>query len=147
MIAGAFRQDASPISDAASWREFRDRLADHLDRFGHAIYDLDFAKSLAAEEPAPLLETLRFFLTGQARSPHERQATAAAAREQATEMILARLKGLRRRSVHAALAMGARLRSAPRRRTGGCGPGLAALAPDGARSRAAPGGGRLSGGG
>ena len=97
VIAGAFRQDSSPISDAASWREFRDRLADHLDRFGHAIYDLDFAKSLAAEEPAPLLETLRFFLTGQARSPHERQATAAAAREQATEMILGRLGGLRRR--------------------------------------------------
>jgi pyruvate,water dikinase len=95
-IAVALRQDVSPISDAASWLEFRHRLVEHLDRFGHAIYDLDFAKSLAAEEPAPLLETLRFFLTGQARSPHERQAMAAAAREQATKMILGRLGALRR---------------------------------------------------
>jgi pyruvate,water dikinase len=96
-IAHAVRQDSSPISDAASWREFRERLSKHLVRYGHAIYDLDFTKSLAAEEPAPLLETLRFFLTGQARSPHERQATAAAAREQATEMILGRIGALRRR--------------------------------------------------
>jgi pyruvate,water dikinase len=95
-IAGSFRQKFSPISDAVSWLEFCHRLAYHLGRFGHAIYDLDFAKNLAAEEPAPLVETLRFFLTGQARSPHERQATAAAAREQATEMILVRLGALRR---------------------------------------------------
>ena len=58
------------MADAEGWNEFRRRFADHLDRFGHAIYDLDFAKSLAADEPAPLLDALKYFLTGQARNPH-----------------------------------------------------------------------------
>jgi pyruvate,water dikinase len=88
--------EPSPIPDPDTWREFFRRFAQHLDRFGHTIYDLDFAKALAADEPAPLLETLKYFLTGQARSPHERQAAAAAAREQATRSLLARLKGPRR---------------------------------------------------
>ena len=47
-------------------REFSRRFAEHLNRFGHAVYDLDFAKSVADDEPAPLLETLKYFLTGQA---------------------------------------------------------------------------------
>jgi phosphohistidine swiveling domain-containing protein len=96
-IAGAYQSSAAPIADAESWREFRRRFAEHLDRHGHGIYDLDFAKGLAADEPAPLLEALKFFLGGQARSPHERQAAAAAAREQAVQALLSRLKGLRRR--------------------------------------------------
>jgi pyruvate,water dikinase len=96
-VVRASRGSSTPISDSESWHEFSCRFREHLDRFGHAIYDLDFAKSLPAEEPEPLLETLKFFLTGRARSPHERQAAAVAAREQATQMILARLKGLRRR--------------------------------------------------
>src|SRR5262249_38191785 len=95
--AAADQSGSAPISDAETWSEFRRRLADHLDRFGHAVYDLDFAKGLAADEPAPLLETLKFFLNGPARSPHERQAAAAAAREQATQSIMSRLKGLRLR--------------------------------------------------
>jgi pyruvate,water dikinase len=96
-IARAYQSSASPIGDADSWREFCRRFAEHLDRFGHGIFDLDFAKGLAADEPAPLLEALKFFLTGAARSPHERQSAAASAREQAAQALLARLKGLRRR--------------------------------------------------
>ena len=87
----------APITDADSWLEFRRRFADHLNRFGHAVYDLDFAKSVAAEEPAPLLEALGHFLAGQARSPYERQKVSASARERATQSLLARLKGLRLR--------------------------------------------------
>jgi pyruvate,water dikinase len=96
-IAAAYQSSSVPLADTDGWSEFRRRFADHLDRFGHAVYDLDFAKGLAVDEPAPLLETLKYFLTGQARSPHERQATAAQAREQATQSLLARLKGLRLR--------------------------------------------------
>jgi pyruvate,water dikinase len=96
-IAAAYQSSSPPIADADSWHEFGRRFADHLDRFGHAVYDLDFAKSLAADEPAPLLETLKYFLTSEARSPHQRQESAASAREQATQSILTRLKGLRRR--------------------------------------------------
>jgi rifampicin phosphotransferase len=96
-IADAYQCSSTPIADKEGWCEFCRRFAAHLDRFGHGIYDLDFAKGLAADEPAPLFETLKYFLTGQARSPHERQAAAAAAREQAMQLLLSRLKGLRRR--------------------------------------------------
>jgi len=96
-IAAACEFGTAPIADAESWREFTARFAAHLDRFGHAVYDLDFAKSVPADDPAPLVETLKYFLSGQSRSPYERQAGAAQAREQATQSLLARLKGLRLR--------------------------------------------------
>jgi pyruvate,water dikinase len=96
-IAEACASQPAPIADAESWREFAGRFARHLDRFGHAVYDLDFASSVPADDPAPLLETLKYFLSGQARSPYERQAGAARAREQATQSVLARLKGIRLR--------------------------------------------------
>jgi len=96
-IVPAYQSESSPISDAESWREFCNRFKEHLNRFGHAIYDLDFAKAVPADDPAPLLETLKFFLTGQGRNPHERQAESASAREQATQSMLARLRGLRLR--------------------------------------------------
>ena len=96
-IAAAYQSLSVPIADADSWREFCRRFAAHLDRFGHGIFDLDFAKGLAADEPAHLFEAIKYFQSGQARSPHERQRAAADAREQATEFMLARLKGLRRR--------------------------------------------------
>jgi pyruvate,water dikinase len=96
-IVVACESQSAPIADAESWRGFTSRFGEHLNRFGHAIYDLDFAKGVPADDPAPLLETLKFFLHGPARSPHERQAAAALAREQATQAVLARLKGLRLR--------------------------------------------------
>jgi rifampicin phosphotransferase len=96
-IAAAYQSLSTPVAALASWGEFCRRFAEHLDRFGHAVYDLDFAKGLAADEPAPLLETLKYFLNEESRSPNERQAAAAAVRELATLSLLARLKGLRRR--------------------------------------------------
>ena len=102
-IAAAYLSQSSPIADAGTWREFTGRLAEHLNHFGHAVYDLDFAKSLPAEDPASLLETLKYFIAGQGRDPYERQAAAGAAREQATESLLARLRGLRRRFFRRAL--------------------------------------------
>jgi pyruvate,water dikinase len=61
------------------------------------VYDLDFAKNVPAEQPGPLLDTLKHFLSGQGRSPYERQATAEAAREQATRSLFRRLTGWRLR--------------------------------------------------
>ncbi|HZU03172.1 MAG TPA: PEP-utilizing enzyme, partial [Ktedonobacteraceae bacterium] len=86
--------DASNIP--ATWSEFRQRFAAHLARFGHTIYDLDFAKAVPADDPEALLETFKFFLSGEAPNPQARQAKAAAAREQAVQTMLARLRGLRR---------------------------------------------------
>jgi pyruvate,water dikinase len=96
-ISAAYEAQSAPIADGGSWRKFTRRLEEHLRRFGHAVYDLDFAKSLPAEAPATLLETLRHFIAGQGRNPYERQAATTAAREQATESLLARLGGLRLR--------------------------------------------------
>jgi pyruvate,water dikinase len=96
-IAAAYESQSPPIADGKSWREFAGRLGEHLRYFGHTVYDLDFAKSLPAEDPVSLVETLRYFLAGQGRNPHERQAAAAAARGQATDSLLARLSGLRLR--------------------------------------------------
>jgi pyruvate,water dikinase len=96
-IAAAYQSPSTPIAGRERWREFTSRLAEHLNRFGHAVYDLDFAKSVPAEDPASLLETLKYFIAGRGRNPHQRQMAAAAAREHAAASLLARLSGLRRR--------------------------------------------------
>jgi pyruvate,water dikinase len=96
-IAQAYTFQLTPVLDMESWREFSRRFAQHLERFGHTIYDLDFASSVPADDPAPLVGTLKYFLSEQARSPYERQEAAALAREQASESVLVRLKGLRLR--------------------------------------------------
>ena len=107
------------------------------------IYDLDFAKGLAADEPAPLLETLKFFLTGQARSPHERQSTAATAREQATEALLARLNGIRLRLFRPLLRTAQRYAPLREEALADVGLGWPLLRADRPRNRAAAGrGGR-----
>ncbi|MGD0788593.1 MAG: PEP/pyruvate-binding domain-containing protein [Terracidiphilus sp.] len=112
-IAAAYESQAAAIANGESWGEFTRRLAEHLNRFGHAVYDLDFAKSVPADSPASLLDTLRHFIAGQGRNPYERQAAATAARERAAESLLARLGGLRRRLFKGVL--GWAQRSAPLR--------------------------------
>ncbi len=77
------------------WPEFWRRLADHLARFGHTIYDLDFAKAVLADDPAPALETLKFFLSDQAPDPYKRQEKTSVAREQAVQTMLSQLHGRR----------------------------------------------------
>ncbi|GHO97767.1 pyruvate, phosphate dikinase [Reticulibacter mediterranei] len=81
--------------DAETWEQFKERFAAHLAKYGHAIYDLDFAKAVPAEDPGSFLETLKFFLSGQAPNPYTRQQTTAQAREQAVQKILAQVHGVR----------------------------------------------------
>ncbi len=76
--------------------EFAARFAAYLREFGHAVYDLDFARPLPAEEPAPLLESLKIYLDG-GGNPYERQRLAVERRTRAAEAITARLDGLRRK--------------------------------------------------
>ncbi|HEY0604783.1 MAG TPA: PEP/pyruvate-binding domain-containing protein [Herpetosiphonaceae bacterium] len=94
-IADDCQSPAAPIADAELWQEFSRRFSAHLSRFGHTVYDLDFAKSLPADDPAPLIETLKYFLSGTARSPYARQLEATKERERAAGSLLLRLKGLR----------------------------------------------------
>ncbi len=79
-----------------AWLEWQHRFQAHLDRYGANIYDLDFAKPTPADQPGPLIETLKLFLTGKGVNPHERQQASIDRREQATGMIRSRLKGPRR---------------------------------------------------
>src|SRR4029450_1007003 len=94
----AYREQAARAAAVdGAWPEFWRRLADHLGRFGHTIYDLDFAKAVLADNPLPVLETLKFFLSGRVPAPYKRQGAAEAARQQAPQAMLTRLRGLRLR--------------------------------------------------
>ncbi|MFL7793354.1 MAG: PEP/pyruvate-binding domain-containing protein, partial [Anaerolineae bacterium] len=86
--------------EAGDWIEWQNRWETHIRQFGHIIYDLDFSKPLPADNPAPLLDTCKMFLSGQCPNPYERQQAAADQREQATQAMLGRLKGLRRKLFH-----------------------------------------------
>jgi pyruvate,water dikinase len=86
-----------PGVDAGDWHAWQGRFQAHLQQYGHVIYNLDFANPVAADDPAPLLETCQLFISGQGVNPHARQQAAAERREQATQAMLMRLNGLRLR--------------------------------------------------
>jgi pyruvate,water dikinase len=79
-----------------AWSEWRRRFAEHLAAYGHSTYDMDFSRAVAADDPAPLLETCRMYLLGKAGSPYDRLQALAGRREQATQTMLKRLRGLKR---------------------------------------------------
>jgi phosphoenolpyruvate synthase/pyruvate phosphate dikinase len=81
--------------DAESWGEWQRRIRAHLQKHGHALYDLDFAKPTPADDPAPLLDMIKLFITGQVQNPYARQQALADRREQATQTMLTSLKWLR----------------------------------------------------
>ncbi|MGO4191157.1 PEP/pyruvate-binding domain-containing protein [Arthrobacter sp. YAF17] len=83
--------------DPALWQEWDPRFQGHLNRFGHAVYNLDFASPVPADDPLQLLETVKFYLRGQGVDPHERQQLSAARRENQTSQMITRL-GPRRRA-------------------------------------------------
>ncbi len=97
VLADAQRTASPPAGmDPALWRQWQPRLQAHLDRFGHTVYNLDFIHSVPADDPTPLLETVKFYLRGQGQDPHERQRLSAARREDQTNRIAARLGSSRR---------------------------------------------------
>jgi pyruvate,water dikinase len=59
------------------------------------IYNLDFGNPTPADDPAPVLETFKLFLSGGGADPHERQQTSQKRRQEAIRRIEARLKGRR----------------------------------------------------
>jgi phosphohistidine swiveling domain-containing protein len=93
-----------PGIEAETWAGWQGRFQMYLQEFGHMIYNLDFANPVPADDPVPLLDTIKVFLQGQGANPHTRQQTAAERREQATQAMLNRLKGLRLRSFSSSLA-------------------------------------------
>jgi pyruvate,water dikinase len=92
-----YLQNGTPDGvDLESWQAFRDQLNLHLSRFGHMIYQLDFAYPLPVNDPSPLLETLKMYLRGAGSDPHARQQRSAALREQTAQQGLSRSRGLKR---------------------------------------------------
>ncbi|MGF9648673.1 PEP/pyruvate-binding domain-containing protein [Pseudarthrobacter oxydans] len=83
--------------DNPLWQEWRFAFQEHLDLYGHAVYNLDFASPVAADDPSALLETVKFYLRGQGTDPHERQRELTERRESLTEQMAGRL-GPRRRA-------------------------------------------------
>jgi rifampicin phosphotransferase len=81
--------------DPVDWSEWQSHFKTYLQDFGHTIYNLDFGSPVPADDPAPVLETLKLFLSGQGVNPHERQQESARRRERATEAMRIRLKGMR----------------------------------------------------
>ncbi|MEV8083514.1 PEP/pyruvate-binding domain-containing protein [Pseudarthrobacter oxydans] len=83
--------------DDALWQEWRFAFREHLDLYGHAVYNLDFATPVATDDPSTLLATVKFYLRGQGTDPHERQRLLTRRREELTQKVAARL-GPRRRA-------------------------------------------------
>jgi pyruvate,water dikinase len=79
------------------WDEFSSRFSAYLAEFGHAIYDLDFARPLPVDEPAPLIEAIKTYLAGMGGDPYQRQQEADARREKTIAEMQKRLDPLRRK--------------------------------------------------
>jgi pyruvate,water dikinase len=95
-LAARLAQAGAPPDPVAGWEEFKARLQEHARRFGHVIYELDFAKPLPLDDPAPWLEAIRMYARGEGQDPHARQRALEERRVQSTDAMLRRLKGLRR---------------------------------------------------
>src|SRR5215218_7668893 len=85
--------------DERVWDDWRLRFQTHLDRYGHTVYNLDFANPVPADDPTPLFDTLKFYLRGQGQNPYERQRRMVRRREEATRAVLERLDPARRRLI------------------------------------------------
>ena len=95
-LAAQLDSEQVPVGvNGDDWRKWQSRFLAHRQRYGHAIYNLDFANPVPADDPTPLLDTCKMFINGQGTNPHVRQQAAADRREQATQAMLTRLKGLR----------------------------------------------------
>ncbi len=90
-------EEVVKMMDNPEWDEFRSRLDAYLKEFGHAIYDLDFARILPVEEPAPLVDAIKAYLAGTGGNPYQRQHEADARREKTIAEMTRRLDPLRRK--------------------------------------------------
>ena len=82
-------------SDDPAWHEWHTRFQGHLNAYGHTVYNLDFMNPVPADDPVPLLETVKFFVSGKGVDPYERQQRSSTRREDATAAVLARLDPVR----------------------------------------------------
>ena len=93
----------------SAWREWLAKVQSHLEQFGHTIYNLDFANSVPADDPAPLLATCQLYLRGDGKDPHYRQQAAGELREAAVSDVRRRLQGWRLKQFNRWLTLAQRL--------------------------------------
>jgi pyruvate,water dikinase len=93
LVAKLDSPDSAPMP---LFPEFAARFKAHLEKFGHIVFQLDFAESLPLDHPEMLLETIKMYLRGQGTNPHERQRASKERRIQTTETMRNRLKGFKR---------------------------------------------------
>ena len=91
----AFAHEAPDGVDARDWGEWQQRFGQHLAAHGHTLYNLDFVNPVPADDPAPVLQALRFDLSADAPDPYARQRLSASARENAAARLFSRLSGWR----------------------------------------------------
>lgn len=90
------------------WTEWREKVRTHLEQYGHTIYNLDFANPVPADDPTPLLETCKLYLSGKVSNPYERQQSAIDRRNAAVDLVRKRLQGWRLRQFNRFLALAQR---------------------------------------
>jgi phosphoenolpyruvate synthase/pyruvate phosphate dikinase len=97
------RADPPAEVSAEDWHEWQARFRDYLNHYGYSIYDMDFSKPLPMDDPGPILENLKLFISGEGKNPYERQQAYAERREQAVAGARARLGGIKRWAFEKAL--------------------------------------------
>ncbi len=95
-LVSRLQSDQTPPGvEKDDWTGWQGRFRAHLQQYGHTLYDLDFCHPVPADDPAPLIETCKLYISGRGTDPHARQRAAAERRQRATEAMLKKLKGLR----------------------------------------------------
>jgi rifampicin phosphotransferase len=89
--SGIIPDDVAPTI----WQEWHRRVHQYLYQFGHMLYDLDFIHPVPADDPAPVLDALKLYLSEKGTNPYTRQRESEERREQAILTMQKRLKGLR----------------------------------------------------
>jgi pyruvate,water dikinase len=93
LVGSLEKPDSVPVP---LFPEFAVRFKAYLEKFGHLVFQLDFAEPLPLDHPELLLETIKMYMRGQGTNPHERQHASAEKRIQTAETMCNRLKGLKR---------------------------------------------------
>jgi pyruvate,water dikinase len=93
LVGNLEKPDSVPVP---LFPDFAARFETHLERYGHLIFQMDFAEPLPRDHPELLLETIKMYLCGQGTNPHERQRASEEKRIQTAEIMRNRLKGFKR---------------------------------------------------
>lgn len=95
-ICSQIKEKGSPLNiPKQEWEAFTQRFEKHQDKFGHIIFQLDFAEDLPLDHPEPMLENIKMYLRDEGVNPHKRQQESEKKRIQTSQEILGRLKGIR----------------------------------------------------